>query len=95
MLNKILSHLIIWDQESLSKGHKVPSYTATAFIVGFAILNFKLLVSGLMIYSYKMSDTSITDWATGVAALSAMLIANKHINNIQTNKEQQIKQDDK
>lgn len=90
MLNKILSKLIIKNV----KTHK-PSYIVTAFIVGFLIINIKLLFSGIQIFGTKMSDVSITDWATGLAALSAMYISNKHVGNIQINKinEQKNKQE--
>lgn len=89
-MNNFFSKLIIKNQKTMR-----PSYTTTAFISGFAIICIKLLLSGITIHSYKMSDVSITDWSAGVAALSAMWISNKHINNIQVNKEKtsQIKQE--
>ena len=84
MISTILSFIGLFDKNS-----KKISYISVAFLSGMLVINIKLLLSGLTIDGYKMSDTSITDWATGVAALSAMRIANKHVNNIQTNKQKQ------
>lgn len=72
---------------------KLPSGTpGFAFYVGFIIINFKLLASGLTIHTYRMSDVSVSDWATGIAALAALYVSNKHIDNLQKNK-QEIKQE--
>lgn len=87
-MNNFLSKLIIKNAET-SK----PSYTTTAFISGFLLISLKLIVSGLTIRGYKMSDVSVSDWSMGVAALSSMWIANKHVNNIQLNKVSQKIQD--
>lgn len=74
---------------------KLPSGTPTgvAFYVGFLVINFKLLVSGLTIHTYRMSDVSVSDWATGIAALAALYVSNKHIDNLQKNKQENNKQD--
>ena len=40
-----------------------------------------------------MSNVSVSDWSMGVAALSSMWIANKHVNNIQINKISQNNQE--
>ncbi len=82
-MNTLLSKLVVKNV----KTHK-PSYTTTAFISGFTIICFKLLVSGLTIFHYKMSNVSVSDWSMGVGALSALWVGNKHVNNIQINKEQ-------
>ena len=70
-----------------------PSYTTSAFISGFFIISLKLLVSGIVIHGYQMSNVSVSDWSMGVAALSSMWIANKHVNNIQINKISQNNQE--
>lgn len=82
MLTSLLTTIGIIDGKS-----KKYSYTSVAFITGFAVINIKLLFSGFTINSYKFAEVTISDWATGVAALSAMRIANKHVNNIQINKQ--------
>ena len=63
------------------------SYTTSMVVYGFGAITFKLLVSGLTLFSYKMSDVSISDWSVGVGALTALWVTNKHINNIQINKQ--------
>lgn len=81
MLNKILSKLIIRNVKT-----RKPSYTITAFVVGFGIVNLKLILSGITIFGAKMSDFNGTDYATAIAALGALYISNKHVGNLQFNK---------
>lgn len=81
MLNQILSKLVIKNV----KTHK-PSYTITAFVTGFFIVNLKLILSGITIFGQKCSDFNGTDYATSIAALGALYISNKHVGNIQANK---------
>jgi hypothetical protein len=57
-------------------------------IVGFFIINLKLLLSGIEIMDkVKMSDFSGSDYAAALAALSALHIFNKKVNNEKVNKE--------
>lgn len=74
MLNKMLSNCIIYDVKT-----KKPSYTVTAFLVGFLVINFKLLFSGIQITEkIKMSDFSGIDYAAGVAALGGIYVLRKN-----------------
>lgn len=74
MLNNVLSKIIVNDVKT-----KKPSYTVTAFIVGFFIINFKLLFSGIQITEkIKMSDFNGVDYAAGVAALGGIYVLRKN-----------------
>lgn len=75
MINKILSTLII---KNVKTGQ--PSYTLTMTIVGFFVINLKLLLSGIEIMDkIKMSDFSGTDYAAALAALGGIHIFNKKV----------------
>lgn len=77
MLNTILSKLII---KNVKTG--VPSYTLTMTLVGFFIINLKLLFSGMEIMDkVKFSDFSGTDYAAALAAIGSIHIFNKKVNN--------------
>lgn len=66
------------------------SYVTTAFVVGVFIVNLKLLLSGMQLpHNIKMSEFSGTDYAAAMTALSALWVSNKHVNNLQLNKEEQ------
>lgn len=74
MFNGMLSKLIVNDVKT-----KKPSYTVTAFIVGFFVINFKLLFSGIEITDkIKMSDFSGVDYAAAVAALGGIYVLRKN-----------------
>lgn len=74
MFNNLLSKLIVRDVKT-----KKPSYTVTAFITGFFIINFKLLFSGINITDkIKMSDFNGVDYAAGVAALGGIYVLRKN-----------------
>lgn len=68
-----------------------PSYTLTAFIIGFAVINMKLLFSGIDIMGkFKMSSFSGTDYGVALAALGSLHIANKKVvSDISKSKEEQ------
>ena len=54
------------------------SYTLTALVVGFAIINIKLLLSGIEIMNkIKMSDFSGTDYGAALAGLGIVYNWNK------------------
>lgn len=55
-----------------SSGKK--STTVTAFVLGFVIVNLKLLGSGLTLSGYQMSDFSGTDYAAAIGALGAIYV---------------------
>lgn len=56
-----------------------PSYTLTAFVMGFVVVNIKLLLSGVEIMDkYKFSDFSGVDYAAAVAALGSIYVLRKN-----------------
>ena len=50
------------------------STTLTAFVLGFVAVNLKLLMSGLTVGSYTMSNFGGGDYAAAVAALGAIYV---------------------
>jgi hypothetical protein len=50
------------------------STTLTAFIIGFITVNIKLLISGLTIGGYTMSNFSGIDYSAALAALGAIYV---------------------
>jgi hypothetical protein len=85
MLDKILAKFILND---LKTGK--PSYTVTAFVIGFWIINIKLLFSGVHLTDkIKMSDFSGMDYATAAAAIGSIYVLrkNKTIEKDKTEKE--------
>lgn len=86
MLDKILAKFILND---LKTGK--PSYTVTAFVVGFWIINIKLLLSGMQFSDkIKMSEFSGMDYATAAAAIGSIYVLrkNKTIEKDKTEKDQ-------
>lgn len=57
-----------------SSGKK--STTTTAFIFGTAIVNIKLIFSGMTIYGFVFEKFSGSDYGMAVAALGAILVLN-------------------
>lgn len=55
-----------------SKGEK--SVTVTAFIIGFLIVNAKLLISGLTVGSLQMAEFSGSEYAAAIGALGAIYV---------------------
>ena len=55
-----------------SKGK--PSLTATAFIIGFAVVNLKLIFSGFELQNFKMALFSGGEYAAAVGALGAIYV---------------------
>ena len=74
MLDKILAKFILND---LKTGK--PSYTVTAFVIGFWIINIKLLLSGMQFSDkIKMSEFSGMDYATAAAAIGSIYVLRKN-----------------
>jgi hypothetical protein len=74
MFNELLSKLIIKDVKTGK-----PSYTVTAFVVGFFVVNLKLILSGVSISEdFKMSEFSGVDYAAAVAALGSIYVMRKN-----------------
>jgi hypothetical protein len=66
-----------------------PSYTATMVVVGFLIINLKLLLSGIQITEkIKMSDFTGIDYSACLTALGGIHIFNKSKSNTDTSEEQ-------
>lgn len=56
-----------------------PSYTTTAFVYGFIVVNAKLLLSGIQIAeNIKLSDFSGVDYGTAIAALGGVYAYRKN-----------------
>lgn len=53
---------------------KEPSVTLTAFITGFVVAVGKLMISGIELGGFKMSQFTGTDFAAAVAALGAIYV---------------------
>jgi len=73
MLDKILSKLILKDVKTGK-----PSYTVTAFVFGFWIINIKLLLAGMQFGKFKMSDFSGIDYAAASAAVGSIYVLRKN-----------------
>lgn len=74
MLDKILSTLILKD---IKTGK--PSYTVSAFVFGFFVINIKLLLAGINITDeIKMSDFSGVDYAASAAAIGSIYVLRKN-----------------
>lgn len=71
MLNKLL----LKD----SSGKK--STTVTAFVLGFIVVNLKLLASGLTLVGYEMSAFSGGDYAAAIGALGAVYVMRRSTGN--------------
>jgi len=74
-----------------SSGEK--SVTVTAFVLGFIVINIKLLLSGMTIEGVKFSDFSGTDYGTSLAALGAVYIMRRH-RSVKTNSEMAHKEEE-
>lgn len=80
MVAKILSFLSIIDDTTGKL-----SYSRTMVLVGFLVVNAKLIFSGINILDkFKISDFSGVDYGASIAALSGLHIFNKQINNQNT-----------
>lgn len=56
------------------------SLTATAFILGFAVCNLKLVFSGMEFGDFTLSPFSGTEYAAAVAALGAIYVLRRSNN---------------
>ena len=74
MLDTVFSKLVV---RNIKTGQ--PSYVLTAFILGIAIVNIKLLLSGIQFNGIKMSDFTGVDYAASIAALGGIYTLNKQI----------------
>lgn len=54
------------------------SLTATAFLVGFIIVNLKLILSGLTINDYTFSEFSGTDYGLALGSLGTIYLLRRH-----------------
>lgn len=51
-----------------------PCVITTMFVVGFIIVNIKLIISGLTIGGYTMANFSGSDYAASIGALGAIYV---------------------
>jgi len=73
MLQKLIDAFIIKDVKT-----KRPSYTVTAFVIGFFVVNLKLIISGITVGSIMMSEFTGIDYAAAVAALGTIYVMRKN-----------------
>lgn len=74
MLDKILSKFILRD---IKTGK--PSYTVTAFVFGFWVINIKLLLAGMQFNDkIKMSEFNGVDYAAAAAAIGSIYVLRKN-----------------
>jgi hypothetical protein len=74
MFNDLLSKLIIKDVKTGK-----PSYTVTAFVVGFLVVNAKLILSGITIADkFTFASFSGVDYAAAIAALGGIYVMRKN-----------------
>lgn len=65
-----------------------PSYTLTMLVIGFAVVNFKLLFSGVQLTeTIKLDSFSGTDYGASMAALGGIYTWRKN-NTIKSDEEQ-------
>ena len=83
MLDNMLSRFAV---KNIKTGQ--PSYVLTAFILGIAVVNIKLLLSGVEFNGFKMSDFSGVDYAAAVAALGGIYTLNKQVKYSKDKKEE-------
>jgi hypothetical protein len=55
-----------------------PSVTMTAFVVGFCVVNLKLLLAGVDFMGFKMSDFTGLDYSAAVSALGAIYVMRRN-----------------
>ncbi len=66
------------------------SISMTLVVIGFSVINLKLLVSGITVIDrVTMSEFSGVDYAAALTAISALWLGNKHINNSSGKKEEE------
>lgn len=66
------------DKFLLSDSNGKKSVTATAFILGFIIVNSKLLLSGLTIASLQLAPFSGVEYAAAIAALGSIYVLRRN-----------------
>lgn len=75
MFSKMVNALLI---SHANTGNK--SYTTTMVVYGFAVINLKLLFSGIQLtQTIKLSDFSGVDYAAAIAALGGIHLWNNQI----------------
>jgi len=64
------------------------SVTMTAFVLGFIVVNAKLLISGLTLAGYQMSPFTGVEYSAAIASLGAIYVLRRSTsNNNSTEKE--------
>ena len=58
-----------------------PSVTMTAFVLGFVVVNLKLILSGMEIASYKMAAFTGGEYAAAISALGGVYVLRRNIGN--------------
>ena len=68
-----------------SSGKK--SVTMTAFVLGFLVVNLKLLISGLTLAGYEMAAFTGTEYGASLAALGAIYVLRRSKDKETTNEQ--------
>lgn len=84
MLNSLVNLFLL-----VNKKTGKPSYSTTMVVVGFFLINIKLLFSGIEFKGIKFDSFTGVDYSACLAAISGLHLGNKMVNNKSTNKETQ------
>lgn len=63
-----------------------PSITMTAFVVGFVVVNLKLLLSGMTIGGLEMAPFSGVEYGAAIASLGSVYVMRRNMGNPNGNK---------
>ena len=77
MINYLVNHFLI---SNIKTGK--PSYTLTAFIYGFILINVKLIFSGVTYGPVHIADFGGVEYAAAIGALGSIYAMNKHVYNL-------------
>ncbi len=58
-----------------------PSATMTAFVLGFSVVNLKLILSGMEILDYKMAAFTGGEYAAAISALGGVYVLRRNMGN--------------
>ena len=65
-----------------------PSVTMTAFVLGFLVVNIKLLISGLTIAGYTMAIFGGGDYAASMSSLGGIYVLRRNFGNPEKSSEE-------
>ena len=65
-----------------------PSVTMTAFCLGFIVVNLKLILSGVTLFSYTMAPFTGGEYAAAIASLGAVYVLRRSKTNGEEKKDE-------